>query len=107
MLLGTPGLATAQPAQDPDGIAALIADVADANQQLQNLGAQIAEEKEGVNKALVDLQTARDDAAAAQHEVDAGFYRRSPRPTPRSPPRSDGSTLSPRRRTSTGPRTAT
>lgn len=72
MLLGTPGLATAQPAQDPDGIAALIADVADANQQLQNLGAQIAEEKEGVNKALVDLQTARDDAAAAQHEVDAG-----------------------------------
>ncbi|BBY35776.1 peptidase M23 [Mycolicibacter minnesotensis] len=72
MLLGTPGLATAQPGQDPDGIAALIADVADANQQLQNLGAQIAEEKEGVNKALVDLQTARDDAAAAQREVEVG-----------------------------------
>ncbi|MGB3333667.1 MAG: NlpC/P60 family peptidoglycan endopeptidase RipA [Mycobacterium sp.] len=72
MLLGTPGLATALPGQDPDGIAALIADVADANQQLQNLGAQIAEEKEGVNKALVDLQTAREDAAAAQHEVEAG-----------------------------------
>lgn len=72
MLLGTPGLATAQPAQDPDGIVALIADVADANQQLQNLGAQIAEEKEGVNKALVDLQTAREDAEAAQHEVEAG-----------------------------------
>nr|WP_046282990.1 NlpC/P60 family peptidoglycan endopeptidase RipA [Mycobacterium sp. UM_NZ2] len=72
MLLGTPGLAAAQPGQDPDGIAALIADVADANQQLQNLGAQIAEEKEGVNKALVDLQTARDDAAAAQQEVESG-----------------------------------
>lgn len=72
MVLGTPGLAAAQPGQDPDGIAALIADVADANQQLQNLGAQIAQEKEGVNKALVDLQTARDDAAAAQHEVESG-----------------------------------
>lgn len=71
-MLGTPGLAAAQPGQDPDGIAALIADVADANQQLQNLGAQIAEEKEGVNKALVDLQTARDDAAAAQQEVESG-----------------------------------
>ncbi len=70
MLLGTPGLAGAEP--DPDGLAALIADVAEANQQLQNLGAQIATQKEGVNKALVDLQTARDDAAAAQHEVEAG-----------------------------------
>ena len=68
MVLGTPGLAAAQPARDPDGIAALIADVADANQQLQNLGAQIAEEKEGVNKALVELQTARDDAAAEDGE---------------------------------------
>ncbi|WP_409426254.1 NlpC/P60 family peptidoglycan endopeptidase RipA [Mycobacterium sp. SMC-11] len=72
MVLGTPGLAAAHPGPDPDGIAALIADVADANQQLQNLGAQIAEEKEGVNKALVDLQTARDDAAAAQQEVESG-----------------------------------
>ncbi|BBZ23266.1 NlpC/P60 family peptidoglycan endopeptidase RipA [Mycolicibacter hiberniae] len=72
ILLGTPGLAAAQPARDPDGIAALIADVADANQQLQNLGAQIAEEKEGVNKALVDLQTAREEADAAKQEVEAG-----------------------------------
>jgi len=71
MLLGTPGLATAQPA-DPDGIAALIADVAEANQQLQDLGAQIQQQKESVNKALVDLQSARDDAAAAQHDVEAG-----------------------------------
>ncbi|MEB3034200.1 NlpC/P60 family peptidoglycan endopeptidase RipA [[Mycobacterium] nativiensis] len=72
MLLGTPGLAAAQPASDPDGIARLIADVADANQQLQDLGAQIQQQKEGVNKALVDLQTARDDAAAAQHDVQTG-----------------------------------
>lgn len=72
MLLGTPVLAAAQPIADPDGIAALIADVAEANQQLQNLGAQIAEEKESVNKALVELQTAREDAAAAQHDVETG-----------------------------------
>jgi len=72
MLLGTPGLAAAQPAADPDGIAALIADVAEANQQLQNLGAQIAQEKESVNKALVELQTARDDSDAAQQDVEAG-----------------------------------
>lgn len=72
MLLGSPGLATALPAPDPDGIAALIADVADANQQLQNLGAQINEQKESVNKALVELQTAREDATTAQQEVDAG-----------------------------------
>ncbi|MGV0907749.1 NlpC/P60 family peptidoglycan endopeptidase RipA [Mycobacterium novum] len=72
MLLGTPGLAAAEPARDPDGIARLIADVAEANQQLQDLGAQIAQQKEGVNKALVDLQTAREDATAAQQEVEAG-----------------------------------
>ncbi|RAU94823.1 NlpC/P60 family peptidoglycan endopeptidase RipA [Mycolicibacter senuensis] len=72
MLLGTPGLAAAVPTPDPDGIARLIADVAEANQQLQDLGAQIAQQKEGVNKALVDLQTAREDATAAQQEVEAG-----------------------------------
>lgn len=69
VLLSTPGLATATP--NPDGIAALIADVAEANQQLQNLGAEIAAEKENVNKALVDVQTARDDAAAAERDVQA------------------------------------
>lgn len=69
---GHPGLAAAEPARDPDGIARLIADVAEANQQLQDLGAQIAQQKESVNKALVDLQTAREDATAAQQEVEAG-----------------------------------
>lgn len=64
-----PGLANADPA--PDGLAALIADVAEANQRLHDLGAEIATEKESVNKALVDVQTARDDAATAQQDVDA------------------------------------
>ena len=68
MLLTTPALAYAE---GPDAMAALIADVAEANQQLQNLGAQISEEKENVNKALVDLQTARENAATAQRDVDA------------------------------------
>src|SRR5689334_10009249 len=67
LLLGTPGLANA----DPDSMAKLIADVAQANQRLQDLNAQIQTEEEGVNKAVVDVETARDNATAAQHEVDA------------------------------------
>lgn len=64
-----PGLAVADPS--PDTLAALIADVATANQRLQDLGAEIQAEKEGVNKAVVDLQDARDKAESAQHDVDA------------------------------------
>lgn len=69
-LLGSPGVALADPAPNPDGIAVLIAAIADANQRLQDLGAEIQAEKENVNKTLVDLQTARDDAAAAQRDVE-------------------------------------
>jgi cell wall-associated NlpC family hydrolase len=74
MLMCTPGLTPAPAAAEPasDTLATLIAEVAEANQRLQNLGAEIQAEKEGVNKALVDVQTARDDAATAQHNVDAG-----------------------------------
>jgi peptidoglycan DL-endopeptidase RipA len=67
LLLGTPGLAEA----DPDTMAKLIADVAQANQRLQDLNAQIQTEEESVNKAVVDVETARDNATAAQHDVDA------------------------------------
>ena len=67
LLLGTPGLANA----DPDSMATLIAAVAQANQRLQDLNAQIQTEEESVNKAVVDVETARDNASAAQHEVDA------------------------------------
>jgi cell wall-associated NlpC family hydrolase len=52
-------------------LAALVAAVADANQKLQDLGAAIQTQQESVNKALVDVQAARDAAAAAQHDVDA------------------------------------
>ncbi|MCV7422866.1 NlpC/P60 family peptidoglycan endopeptidase RipA [Mycobacterium yunnanensis] len=55
----------------PQGIATLVAAVANADQKLQDLGANIQAEQESVNKAIVAVQTARDDAAAAQSEVDA------------------------------------
>jgi cell wall-associated NlpC family hydrolase len=49
--------------------------VANANQKLQDLGAAIQAQQESVNKAIVDVQTARDNAAAAQQEVDASAQR--------------------------------
>lgn len=72
MLLSTPNLVAAQPDNNPDSLAALIADVAEADQQLQDLGAAVQTQQESVNKAILDVQTARDDAAAAQRDVDTG-----------------------------------
>lgn len=63
------GVASADPGS-PDNIATLVADVANANQKLQELGAAIQTEQETVNKAIVDVQNARDAATAAQHEVE-------------------------------------
>lgn len=74
MLATTPGLALAQPSS-PDSLAALVAAVADADQRLQDLGAEIQQQQESVNKAILDVQTARDNAAAAQREVDASRQR--------------------------------
>ena len=71
VLLATPGLAVAQ----PDTLSSLVAAVANANQKLGDLGAAILAQQEGVNKAIVDVQTARDNAAAAQLEVDASQRR--------------------------------
>jgi peptidoglycan DL-endopeptidase RipA len=71
VLLCIPGLAKAEPGPGPDTMAKLIADVAQANQRLQDLSAEIQTEQEGVNKALVDVETARDNAATAQHDVEA------------------------------------
>ncbi|MCV7279470.1 NlpC/P60 family peptidoglycan endopeptidase RipA [Mycolicibacterium flavescens] len=74
VVFATPGLAVAQPGS-PDGIAELVAAVANADQKLQDLGAQIQQQQESVNKAILDVQTARDNAAAAQREVDASRQR--------------------------------
>lgn len=72
MTLSTPGLALAEPQQPaPNSLAALVADVAEANQRLQDVGAQVQAEQEAVNKALVEVQDARDAAATAQQQVDA------------------------------------
>jgi cell wall-associated NlpC family hydrolase len=70
MTLTLPGLAHAEPGTGPNTIAGLIADVADANQRLQDIGAKVQAEQESVNKAIVDVQTARDAAADAQRQVD-------------------------------------
>jgi peptidoglycan DL-endopeptidase RipA len=66
-----PGLANADPGAEPNTMAKLIADVAQANQRLQDLGAQIQTEEESVNRAVVDVESARDNAAVAQHNVEA------------------------------------
>ncbi|WP_319444959.1 MULTISPECIES: NlpC/P60 family peptidoglycan endopeptidase RipA [unclassified Mycobacterium] len=64
------GSATAEPGSS-EGLATLVAAVANANQKLQDLGAQIQGQQESINKSLVDVQTARDAAATAQQEIDA------------------------------------
>ncbi len=74
MVLTTPNLAQAQPA-DPDSLATLVTAVANVNHQLQNLGAAIQIKQESVNKAILDVKTARDNSAAAQLEVEASAQR--------------------------------
>jgi len=72
MVLTTPQLAHAQPRDD---VARLVTDVANVNQKLQDLGAAIQSQQESVNKAILDVQTARDTAASAQKEVDTSAVR--------------------------------
>ena len=57
-----------------DRLAALIANVAKANQRLDDMSAEIQAEQESVNKALVDVEAARDNAVAAQHDVEASQH---------------------------------
>jgi cell wall-associated NlpC family hydrolase len=67
LLVCTPGLAHGDPGAD--SLAALIANLAKANQRLDDLSAEIQTERESVNKALVDVETARDNATAAEHDL--------------------------------------
>lgn len=71
MTLTIPGIASAEPEPAPNSLAALIADVAEANQRLQDVGAKIQTEQESVNKAILDVETAREAAATAQQQVDS------------------------------------
>ncbi|OBA99302.1 peptidase M23 [Mycobacteriaceae bacterium 1482268.1] len=75
MLLGTAipttaGIAGAEPVS-ADSVGSLVAAIANVNQKLQELGAAVQAQQESVNKAIVEVQTARDNAAAAQQDVDA------------------------------------
>ena len=69
LLVCTPGLAHGDP--NADTLAALIANVAKANQRMEDLTAEIQTAQESVNKALVDVETARDNATAAEHDLEA------------------------------------
>src|ERR1700757_1442286 len=69
LLVCIPGLAHADTTADT--LAALIANVAKANQRLEDLSAEIQTEQERINKALVDVETARDNAAAAERDLEA------------------------------------
>lgn len=71
MTLTIPGVASAEPEPAPNSLATLIADVAEANQRLQDVGAKIQTEQESVNKAILDVETAREAATTAQQQVDA------------------------------------
>ena len=53
--LTVPGLAQADPDAAPSSVSALVADVAEANQQLQDIGAKVQAEQEGVNKAILEV----------------------------------------------------
>jgi len=66
------GIASAQPGSPGSAeIATLVTDLANANQKLQDLGASIQTRQESVNKAIADVQTARDNAATAQEAIEA------------------------------------
>ena len=55
MTFTLPGLVTSGLAHaEPDGLAALIADVAEANQRLEDIAAKVQAEQESVNKAILD-----------------------------------------------------
>ncbi|WP_167102426.1 NlpC/P60 family peptidoglycan endopeptidase RipA [Mycobacterium sp. DL592] len=71
LMLSMPGMAQAEPSPGPNSMAALIADVAQANQRLDDIGAQVQQQQESVNKAIVAVQDARDAAATAQQQVTA------------------------------------
>jgi peptidoglycan DL-endopeptidase RipA len=72
LLVTIPGLAHGDPSADTLG--ALIANVARANQRLEDLSAEIQGEQEAVNKALVDVETARDNVTTADHDLEVSQH---------------------------------
>lgn len=74
MVLTIPGLAHAEPVAEPTSLAMLVADVAEADQRLQDVGAQVQLQQESVNKAIVEVQTAREAAALAEQQVEQSHH---------------------------------
>ena len=71
LLLSPPGRAVAQPdSADPNTLADLIVAVAEAEQDVQALGASIQARREGVNKAIVEVQSAQKAAEAAKSTLE-------------------------------------
>jgi cell wall-associated NlpC family hydrolase len=51
-------------------ISSLVADLAEANQRLADIGAEIQGQQEGVNKALLEVANAREAGASARRDVE-------------------------------------
>lgn len=71
LLFGTPELGVARADPAADSMAVLIANVAKASQRLDDLANAVEMEQEGVNKALVAVEEAREQAEVASREVEA------------------------------------
>ena len=71
LTLTVPAIANGEPDPGSRTLSGLIADVAEANQRLEDIGAKVQAEQESVNKAIVEVQAARDDVDVAQQEVTA------------------------------------
>ncbi|WP_029114590.1 NlpC/P60 family peptidoglycan endopeptidase RipA [Mycobacterium sp. URHB0044] len=70
-MISAPSPALADPSPGGEEVAALVVRVAEADQRLQEVGAQIQGRQEGVNKAIAEVQTARELAAQASRDVQA------------------------------------
>ena len=71
-VVGAPAPARGEPEPIGGGaetVTAMIVQVAEEDQRLQQLGAQIQDRQEGVNKAIAEVQTARDAADKARRDV--------------------------------------
>lgn len=74
LMLHSPALARASHndgTHSANDVAALVADLAEANERIARIGADIQQRQEGVNRALVDVVDARDDVESARLEVEA------------------------------------
>ncbi|CDO08111.1 peptidase M23 [Mycolicibacterium cosmeticum] len=73
LVLHPSGIATAGHGSEPDGdndtVAGLVAAVAEANQHVADIGADIQHQQESVNRALVELATSREAVSEAHRRL--------------------------------------